>query len=158
MRLLTAGSLVRVQQGEPKEPDRSKDLSGSFTFPCYPRTNIPVANSRGCAATRRGDYAQLFCCDWKFSSTRPMFSQIAMFSTAETGSIGSGSDRDDHVSRRKGRWPCVREKAIEVKRIGQRPIRFLLLSLAILEQTFLCLTAARLCGDAPRRLRATFLL
>ena len=27
--------------------------------------------------------------------------------TAETGSIGSGSDRDDHVSRRKGRWPCV---------------------------------------------------
>ena len=30
-----------------------------------------------------------------------MFSQIAMFSTAETGSIGSGSDRDDHVSRRR---------------------------------------------------------
>ena len=51
MRLLTAGSLVRVQQGEPKEPDRSKDLSGSFTFPCYPRTNFPVANSR--AAVRR---------------------------------------------------------------------------------------------------------
>ena len=30
--------------------------------------------------------------------------------TAETGSIGSGSDRDDYVSRRKGRWPYVREK------------------------------------------------
>lgn len=96
-----------------KEPDRSKDLSGSFTFPCYPRTNFPVANSRGCAATRRGDYAQLFCCDWKFSSTRPMFSQIAMFSTAETGSIGSGSDRDDHVSRRKGRWPCVLPRGLQ---------------------------------------------
>ena len=40
--------------------------------------------------------------------------------TAETGSIGSGSDRDDHVSRRTGCWSCVREKAIEVKRIGQK--------------------------------------
>lgn len=33
-----------------------------------------------------------------------------------------------------------------------RPIRLLFLSLAILEPTFLCLTAARLCGDAPLQL------
>ena len=90
MRLLTAGSLVRVQQGEPKEPDRSNDLSGSFTFPCYPRTNFPELNSR--AAVRRRAAAitrNFFAATGNFQARVQCFLKLPCFLPQKQGVSGA---------------------------------------------------------------------
>ena len=120
MRLLTAGSLVRAQQGEPKEPDRSIVLSGSFYFLLlYTRTNIPVLNSR--AAVRRcaaAIIAQDLLSAKKHSSTRPDLISILGFPAAKLGVSGAVSDRDDLASRRKVvglSWAAGAKKSVHIR-------------------------------------------
>ena len=93
MRLLTAGSLVRAQQGEPKKPNRSNDLFGFFYFLLLYSNLHPKVNSRAAVNCSKGKNMPVACfCPW-----RP----------PKQGVSRAVSDRDDHVSRRKGRWPLA---------------------------------------------------
>ena len=93
MRLLTAGSLVRAQQGEPKKPNRSNDLFGFFYFLLLYSNLHPKVNSRAAVNCSKGKNMPPACfCPW-----RP----------PKQGVSRAVSDRDDHVSRRKGLWPLA---------------------------------------------------
>ena len=90
MRLLTAGSLVRVQQGEPKRAGRHQSFCSFLLYLLTP-TNYSATHSRAAV-------------NW-LGAPRCLRQMKRCSEQEETTSIASApSEQGDYVSDRQGRW------------------------------------------------------